>query len=99
MGNTSSSSLIHRLQLSSQPVYETAEYELYDAHDGYKKLSLFVFKSHGDQDFINTSVSDTIRLPTSLTNDHFFPRHGKLSGTHSYCSSESREKSKATSVS
>ena len=59
MGNNSSSALLNRLELSPHPVHETQEYELYDAHDGYKKLSLFVFKSYGETDLINFSVRIT----------------------------------------
>lgn len=57
MGNNSSSALLNRLELSPHAVHETQEYELYDANDGYKRLSLFVFKSYGDSDLINFSVS------------------------------------------
>jgi hypothetical protein len=56
MGSGSSSHL-QNLEISRKPVFETLEYDLYDAHDGYRKLSLFHFKINSDPDLIDFAVS------------------------------------------
>ena len=61
MGSASSSHL-QNLEISPKAVYETLEYDLYDAHDGYRKLSLFHFKINSDPELIDFSVSDTLLL-------------------------------------
>lgn len=50
MGNTSSGNFVASLELSPDPVHTCSEYDLFDASNGYKKLSLFVFKATASAD-------------------------------------------------
>lgn len=56
---TASSSHLKNLKISDEPVYQTLEYDLYDADDGYRKLSLFHFKINSDPDLIDFAVCET----------------------------------------
>ena len=84
MGSASSSQL-QSLEVSHKAVYETLEYDLYDAHDGYRKLSLFHFKINSDPDLIDFAVSRCFSRCACL-NSSCGHRHGRRCGIPTSCS-------------
>lgn len=68
MGNTGSVNFVSSLELSPDPVHTCPEYDLFDASNGYKKLSLFVFKAtaSADQELITFQKWKQLRHPFIL---------------------------------
>lgn len=68
MGNTGSGNFVSSLELSPDPVHTCPEYDLFDASNGYKKLSLFVFKAtaSADQELISFQKWKQLRHPFIL---------------------------------